>query len=587
MLRESQRIFGIARGRVSSAARMRGLDAKVLAALLATLAVLCAYRFYSYWTTGFYVSDEYGYFFDAIHGAIYSDRWFFGWANIIIFKIFGITSVDAFSYLLPFYLFFWTGLTFIIIYKLLNLLEFDKVTTALTLATSFVLISFILLSLGFLTEPVGLCLAMAGVYFLARYLKAGTVKAKLAFPLLSACLFGFAAGTREPYNAFLVAGILIVILVALGRRKDGLRTHRFGEKTLMVVSIAAFVLPSLFFLSVPTHAYSQQIAPLSSQLAQSLTSNPVTSGGGATTSTITSAVTVNGTVTTTTSTVVKPPTYPFYKEFVLTNTLLIFFGGILLGWGPICFAIGLGGLLILLRSVVRRRESAPSFLLLTALTALGSYLVVSFIYAPDPTYFSFQNYSTLIRFSDTALPAYFLCAPLLLSLVAKSRKRVISLGLVVVIFLVAAVPVYQTYAASNLSYTTSNPFSLSYRSSAALIRDYAQSNPQDAPYYVVGMPYGWLLTPGVQDLHSVHVFLTVPYPGIPTLNYSNFVQYRWPVFYVYTLADNYSIGQQSTFIRDLLLHVSNSSAPYQEVSLQPIIQNGGQDLFRVQLAWSK
>src|SRR5579859_8082336 len=92
----------------------RAIDSKVLVGLLGALAVLCAYRFYDYWTTGFFVSDEYGYFYDAVHGAIYSDRWFFGWVNIIIFKAFGIASVDAYSYLLPFYLFFWTAITLIV-----------------------------------------------------------------------------------------------------------------------------------------------------------------------------------------------------------------------------------------------------------------------------------------------------------------------------------------------------------------------------------------------------------------------------------------------------------------------------------------
>src|ERR1022692_3897125 len=93
-----QRTHGIARSRFTSVPLPRALDAKALIASLTILAVLCAYRFYNYWTTGFYVSDEFGYYYDAVHGAIYSDRWFFGWVNIILFKALGVTGADAFSF---------------------------------------------------------------------------------------------------------------------------------------------------------------------------------------------------------------------------------------------------------------------------------------------------------------------------------------------------------------------------------------------------------------------------------------------------------------------------------------------------------
>ena len=153
MLNGYQKTFGIVRSRFMSASRLRALDAKALTGSLAILAVLCAYRFYDYWTTGFFVSDEYGYFFDAVHGAVYSGRWFFGWVNIFLFKALGITSVDAFSFLLPFYLFFWTGITLIVFYKFLKIAGFDEVVTSLSLISSFILISFILLSLGFRLSP--------------------------------------------------------------------------------------------------------------------------------------------------------------------------------------------------------------------------------------------------------------------------------------------------------------------------------------------------------------------------------------------------------------------------------------------------
>ena len=93
--------------------------------------------------------------------ALYSDRWLVGSVNILIFEGVGDNqNTDAFSYLLPFHLFFCTVTTFIVFYKLLKLLEFDELTMAFSLLSCFVLTAFILLSLGFLTEPVGLCMAM-------------------------------------------------------------------------------------------------------------------------------------------------------------------------------------------------------------------------------------------------------------------------------------------------------------------------------------------------------------------------------------------------------------------------------------------
>ncbi len=602
MLGGSNKTLRIMRSQLVALSSLRALDAKALVALLATLAVLCAYRFYSFWTTGFFVSDEFGYFFDAAHGAVYSDRWFFGWVNIFIFKALGITSVDAFSYLLPFYMFFWTAITLVVFHKLLRLLCFDEVISSLSLLSSFILISFVLLSLGFLTEPVGLSMAMVGVYCLARFLKSKGPIGLVWFSLLAACFFGFAAGTREPYNAFLIAGALIVAAIAVARRKESFRARRLGTRTLLFVAVFAFVVPAMFFLFVPTQAYTQQVAPISSSLIQSVASNPLTSGGAGAvvtstvTATVTGTVTVNGTVThtTTTTTTVTTSTspYPFYKRFVLTNALLIFIGGIALGWGPICFAIGLAGFLILLRRTVRGRDLTTSFMLFTSVTALGSYFVVSFIYAPDPTYFSFQNYSTLIRFSDTALPAYFLLAPVVMALIAKSRRRMAGLAAVVIIFALVAVPVYQTYAISNLGYTTVSPFGLDYRSPAVQVRNYVNGHQTGSPFDVLGVPYGWYFTPGIGGLPGVHVYSATPEHTLsPALNYSAFLAQRWTEFYVYS-SSNF-IYEQSTspyllqFIPGAPVPpTTNQTTPFKIIDSTVVIRNPDWLLTKVDLSWT-
>lgn len=559
----SKKSLRAARSNYISKSSLGASDGRALAGSLAVLAVLCAYRFYNYWTTGFFVSDEFGYFYDALHGALYSDRWFVGSVNIVIFKALGITNVDAYSYLLPFYLFFWTATTFIVFHKLLKLLEFDELTTALSLLSCFVLISFILLSLGFLTEPVGLCMAMCGIYLLARYMKSTSVRGSLVFPLLSACFFGFAAGTREPYNALLVGGILIVLVLALAKRRDGLVSGRLSPNALVLLPVLLFTVASLFFLFVTTQAYAQQVAPISSSLVTSIASNSHTTAAGA---------------------------VPWYRAYIATNTLLIFFGGIILGWGPVCVLIALGGFVILLQKSVRGKDVAARFLLLTSVFALGSYFIVSFIYAPSPYYFSFGDYSTVIRFSDTALPAYFLAAPFFLAILTKSRKRMLGLAAVCVAFLLVAVPVYQVYAASNFNYTSQNPFDLGYHTDAALMRNYFSANASNQPVDLVGVPYGWTFTPGVQDLRSLEAYAIGQNPITPELTYGNFTSMRWPVFYLYVNQPASSFPSEDQF----LVQFFNSTAarapsqpyPFTLVSSQPVLHGADFTLYRVQLDWS-
>jgi len=434
-------------------------------------------------------------------------------------------------------------------------------------------------------------MAMSGIYFLARFLRSKTASGLIAFPLLAGCFFGFAAGTREPYNAFLVGGGLVVSAVAFARRRESIPAGRFNFRIVLIFSVVAFVIPGMFFLFVPTHAYSQQVAPISGDIIHSIGSNPLTSGGGASASTttitraFTNTFTSNGTVTTSTTLITSTSVsgVPFYRQFVLSNTVLIFLGGLILGWGPICFAFGLAGFAILIKMAARHRDMTTSLILLTSLTALGSYFVVSFVYALDPYYFSFQNYSTIIRFSDTALPAYFLLAPLAMRAIAKRRRFVAGVGVGTLIFLVAAVPVYQTYALSNLSIASGNPFSLDYRTPAAQVRDYINAHPEDAPFYVVGAPFGWSFTPGIQDLSSTRF-----YPQLPFLN---FTQNRWTSFFICTGSDIGSINSQPQYVAELtklaggipLNHTF--TPPYHVVSDNIVIRGDGYWLAHVQVSW--
>jgi len=55
-------------GRFGSWIRQLSIGPKALLFSVVAMAVLCMYRTYDYWVTGFYVSDEFGYAHDAMTG---------------------------------------------------------------------------------------------------------------------------------------------------------------------------------------------------------------------------------------------------------------------------------------------------------------------------------------------------------------------------------------------------------------------------------------------------------------------------------------------------------------------------------------
>jgi hypothetical protein len=381
-----------------------------------------------------------------------------------------------------------------------------------------------------------------------------------------------------------------------------------------ICAILLFLIPAAGFY-YGNSITSAQVSPLGSQIVQSIItnpSNPVSPPLTSTTSTetVTSTQTlttlisteVNQTPTVVTSSVVttsvvtsvvvtSAPTsspYPFYARSLILNTLVIFVGGILLGWGPLAFAIGVIGLLVLFRRALIGRELRYSVLLLAAVVALGSYFVVSYIFGSDPSYFSFANYSTIIRFSDTALPAFFLTAPIALGIIAKKKRRLMWYAAAIVAFLLIAVPVYESYAASNITYVGANPFALGYRTQAVLIRDYINQNLSGQPVTILGVPYGWAFTPGVQDLHQTHVYYFSPGPGLANITAASFASLRLSTFYVFVdsptdIASN--APWLSPFLNSTVGQGSITGVPYSVVDRATTIENPSFQLIRVDVVW--
>jgi len=627
MLSGPRESFRLIRSRLVSIPRVLTLDAKVLGGALTLLAVLCAYRSYNYWITGFFVSDEFGYFHNAANGAIYGDRWFFGWLNIFLFKIFAIRTPDSFAFFLPFYLFLWSGLTIYIFYRLLKLQGFSDVTVALSVVCSFVLVAFVLLSLGFLTEGVGLCMAMLGIYGLVRFLKSETDNGRFAWLVFAALFLGFAGGTREPYVAVEIGGITVIVTAAL-RHPAKLPASRYGTKSLSALSILFFLVPTGIMLYANT-ATTSTVGPLASGLIVSIITNPASNTPTSLTSTrvvtqnvtqtvvrsaSTTTLTTQSVSTTTqlvtqnvTQTVVRSAStttlttqsvstttqvsyIPFYGKSVLSNTIAIFIGGLILGWGPIAFPLALVGFLILTKASIRREPMALAALVLV-LSALGSDLVVSYLFAPTPDYLTFKNYSTIIRFSGTALPAFFMTTPFFLAVVAKRNRRVVGLLGFAVVSLFILIPIYQVFAISNLGYTTANPFGLDYRSPAVQVRDYVNSHQADAPFRIIGVPYGWYFTPGIDGLKSVDVYSPYPQSTLsPTLNYSTFLSQHWTEFYVYSSSSFIYERANSPYILQFIQGAgqqeASQTAPFKIMSSRVVINNPDFLLTKVNLSWS-
>jgi len=274
----------------------------------------------------------------------------------------------------------------------------------------------------------------------------------------------------------------------------------------------------------------------------------------------------------------------------LSNTIAIFIGGLILGWGPIAFPLALVGFLILTKASIRREPMALAALVLV-LSALGSDLVVSYLFAPTPDYLTFKNYSTIIRFSGTALPAFFMTTPFFLAVVAKRNRRIVGLLGIAVASLLILIPVYQVFAISNLGYTTANPFGLDYRSPAVQVRDYVNSHQADAPFRIIGVPYGWYFTPGIDGLKSVDVYSPYPQSTLsPTLNYSTFLSQHWTEFYVYSSSSFIYERANSPYILQFIQGAgqqeASQTAPFKIMSSRVVINNPDFLLTKVNLSWS-
>ena len=550
--------------------RQSRADLKLLIFGMAVFLGLAIYRELSYQITGFFLADEYTYFFDAVAHATYAYRLFFSWGNILVFNLLGVHNANSFAVFLPFYIVFWGWLTFFLVYKVNRLLDLDSRSSSLVLLTALFVVSYILLSLGFLTEPMGLGLAMLGVYFLLRWAKGGNnLPGNSLLPLFSALAFGAAMYTREPYAIFIGFGALTVIWLAASRwEKHGGEPRRHVGA---IVPIAAFLIPASFLMFYPVNFASivQQPAAaagghafgLNIQVPLPSPTTVVNIGGG--------QVVVGET---------NPPS--------LGPALYVFAVGLLAGWGPLPLALAVAGGGVLAWKA--KRSEFDRALLLMVLAGAGSFLVVSVLLSENTWYTSLYGLSTIIRFSSTAVPACFLGLATIAPLISRRKRLTVALIIALVLVSGITIPLYSGFASSNFVVNQNvggDPFTLGYRTPSALVRDYVVSHPTAGGFDIVGVPtyYGftdvWNFTPGTQGL---------PVRFHSNLTESQFIAQRWTTFYIYgNNGDNTSEASRSQFVHYLLTGTPSMTGPllFHIVGRESIF-NETAYFVQVQVSWS-
>jgi len=245
--------------------------------------------------------------------------------------------------------------------------------------------------------------------------------------------------------------------------------------------------------------------------------------------------------------------------------------GLFLGWGPVLPFLAAIGCTALLIATFKKKNLENAWMLVVCLLALGSFLVVSFVFSDDPNYLGYQHFSTLIRFSHTAIPAYFVAAPVAFELLLRKRKYVLP-TIAIMLLTLAAIPLYEGYASSNLG-LPQNPFSLDYRTPGIILRDYVTSVRSGNQFVVMGFSQNsWWWTPGTAWMQNVTFF--------PYLTYQEFAAHRWSTFYVFGDGD----GQMYCELHAVIPH-GVSLGVYQLVGQHVVLNQSGYSMVKVNLHW--
>ena len=529
------------------------------------------------YVTGFQTSDEVNYILDAMVDQPYGARYFFDYQLAILFKLFSVDSIARFLVFFPFYLVFWTFSFLILAYKTLNLVTQKRYASNFVIFSLPFAISYSVLSVGLLTEGPGLTVCMLGIYSWLRYVK---VKSRWYYAALSSAAFVAAAYSREPYVVFPVTASLAWIALAIAKKVPLHHTIIFVGIALIIAapsstfsgSVGAIVaLPALVG---PTTQVSQSITQVSSSTTQVLPSPGLFSGW----------------------------------TLVLTNSVVLFLVGIVLGWGPFLFLISVVAFTLILK--IKPRREIPRLRLFIILVSLGTFYGAVFTQFYQIHFYLTQGLSNLVRLTNTAIPAYLLLSPILYERL--SEKRIKLLAVILITLTAGSAEAYATVVQTNLQLPY-NVIDFSHQTATLEARNYLLRNASVDTPTVVFLLLAW---------HGGELYLRdIPgiamYPSIQNPNYlteardSNytealFIRLHPTTFYVFSestlsawnasapLSSNVQniMSYQSVFLDKTygtLFHADTSSygsTPYSITSDQIVFSSPTGHLLKVHVRWS-
>jgi hypothetical protein len=540
------------------------LDRLALVFTLCAFVILAVYRGVHLWLTGFYVSDEFSYVITAMNGTyrvwghtFNVSRPFFLTVNSFILRSLGVRTGWEFAIVLPFYLMLWNSVTILSAYGILRTLDLGPRVTAACLVSMIFLPSVLILGQGFLTEPVSLSMAMLGIYLLLLYAK--TERPVGVFvPFLAALAFGAAAYTHEPYQIFLYVGWIPIAFISVKRFIRLKQLTSVRRLYLGVTPVLLFIAASYLLLVYPNIFQGQTV-----HAAQ------LVIGSG--------------------------PGLRAWSVRRMFDTLAIFVGGVLAGWNPILVCVAGVGSLFLAKSEIRTKSLVYFMVLACACVSLAQYFFVSALMTAGTGFTFLGNLSTIIRYSQMAIPAYFLSAPFSFSRI--SRRKLAATFILLLVFGVGVSGQYQQYLQTHLSYgypySNGLPiFSLDYRTPLAQLRDYIATHPSDSPVivfaeanprsYYDNFTLHWEMIPGTERLPPVKFY--------PYLAESEFLNMEPSRFYIYGEGDG-AISRVADKAPYLLRFVQsgpseNSATPYEARRIEVVHQGSDAFIILVELSWN-
>lgn len=462
----------------------------------------------------------------SIVGLPYGDRYFFDYVLIGLFKLLGINSLNGIFVLFPLYIAFWSLCFLFLAYKTIGLVTGNRTAQGFAIVTVPFMVTYSLLSVGFLTETPALVMCTLGLYALLRY---RFVRNDWYLPVISSVAFVAAAFTREPYLLFPLVALFFWAFLTLRRQ-------------LKPVILLIILIPTgLLFVQPfsPLSPFLQGGAPLVLPPPSSVNSTTILSTitvTSLTTSTIQSSSTSsrNSTSVSTTSSSSAAPPPPSPPSGVglgstIGHTISLFTLGMFLGWNPVLFLIGLVALLVFVLELRRDRGKAP--VLLMALAAFGCSLVVALQYSASYHFYTTQGISTLIRYSSPSILAYILLAPAFYEKLQKNRLKIV--GILLVGFTLVSIGAFSSLAQTNLGLTYS-AFSFGHEFGPLEARQYLNSNASALHPSLAYISWDWK----AGQLYLLNIPGLTVYPTFSDLNVNQtqFINYHPESFFILAAA---------------------------------------------------